>query len=142
MEDEIELKYVAVRNKNKHIVTTSKYIETVGDFTMGFLEAMDFLQYIVCYFSISVAHELWPPRSEYDKNKAFELLEGGRKLLKYNYIWSKYISMVNCRNKIDGKSCDTKIKYTIGPYKFYESLDDGNKMLLYRWYKQSVNKGN
>jgi len=137
-----EIKALSVKNKDKSIVSCNSYANNLDDFTSGFLEAMNFLQYVGCHFSIAVAHELWPPKSAYDKDKAYDVSDRGTKILKYNYFWSKYANIVRCNNEIRGEKCNNEIREVDSPYKFYNSLDYNNRMVLYRWYKSNVDKNN
>jgi hypothetical protein len=118
----MELPLVATKNAGKIVRTHMTCGDSDDEFTAGFLEAMDFLQYVLCFFSLGVAHELWPPESTYDHEKAYEIAADGTKILVYNHFWDKY--------KHGG--------YANGPYVFYNALDDHNKAVLYRWYKRSV----
>jgi hypothetical protein len=108
---------VSTHSKGRYPQTHITLIEKTDDFTLGFLTAMDFLQYVKSRFSISVACELWPPQSEYDKKKSVK--DG---ILVWNFFWEKY-ERARC-----------------GSREFYESLDYENRRILYNWYRREVDR--
>ncbi len=124
------LKLISFTNKDKYVLNHLPY-SAQSDFELGFMEAMDFLQYVGCHFSIAMADELWPPKSKYDKEHAYEILKDGSKLLVYNHFWSKYVNEVACH-------CGNKMRAQDCPYKFYNSLDYNNRRVLYQWYKRNI----
>lgn len=113
---------VGGKNKNRHIVSHYPYLEDDSDFNAGFFEAMDMFKYIWTYFSLFTCDELWPPKSDYDKNKAYQFLLDGKKILSWNFFWEKFEN--------EDRS----------PWKFYDSLDNENKSVLYAWYKKNIKK--
>ena len=126
-----DLVYIAEGNKDEYVHDFMPIMTgTKTKFELGFHEAMDFLQYIGCYFNIAVANELWPPKNEYEKEHTYD--EKG--VIVYNHFWSKYENIVQC----SGEECDIKTRGPDSPYKFYNSLDYNNRRVLYLWYKQSV----
>jgi len=114
---------ISKRNKNDKIYTHSEYNRAPTDFERGFYEALDFFQYIRCYFSIEVALGLWPPRNKGEERITYVVLEDGTKVIKWNSFWEKF-----------------KNTYERSPHKFYYALDSGNRKILYTWYKRNVNK--
>ena len=120
-----ELPLVYKKNQNKFVRYHETYNIQDDSFTAGFLEAMDFLQYVNCYFNIAVADELWRPQNEYDRQNNYEYQADDTKVLVRNHFWDKYKNGSGLAN---------------GPYIFYNSLDDTNKRILYNWYKRNVNK--
>ena len=105
---------VSTRNKNKHIFSHYPYGKTDSDFESGFFS------YIWTHFSIATAVELWPPTNEYEMKRTYSILDDGTKILEWNHFWEKF--------EIEKRS----------PWKFYNSLDYGNKAVLYSWYKKNV----
>lgn len=112
-----ELILVSVQNKDRRVRDCNPYDLHHTEFEMGFLEACDFFQYITCHFSIATAHKIWPPQSEYDRNRALD----GTTIV-WNHYWDKF--------EVSGRSS----------HGFYESLDVRNRMRLYIWYKMNVNR--
>jgi len=113
---------VGKKNKSKYVLYHYPYRKDNSDFDAGFYEAMDMFKYMWTYFNIATCDELWPPVNDYDKNKAYDDLGDGKRLLKWNFFWEKFEN--------GGRS----------PWKFYDSLDHGNKLILYDWYKRNVKK--
>ena len=61
MEDDIEeLPLVVNKNRGKYVTTHYSSNKEDDLFTAGFLEAMDFMQYLVCWFSMASVSEIWP----------------------------------------------------------------------------------
>ena len=120
--EKVGIYLVGKKNKNKYIFCHYPHGKDNSDFEAGFYEAMDLFKYMWTHFSIATTDKLWPPKSEYDKKKAYGESDDDRKILKWNYFWEKY--------EYEDRS----------PWKFYDSLDDGNKSVLYNWYKKNVKK--
>ena len=112
----LQHKSVSKKNKDRSVEAHFPYGD-YSEFTMGFLEACDFFQYITSFFSIATAHELWPPRSDWDREQA---IQNG--VLAYNHFWKKFTD--NNRS----------------PNAFYQSLDYQCRSTLYSWYKRNVTK--
>tara|TARA_R110001632_G_scaffold50169_2_gene125285 strand:- start:4537 stop:5004 length:468 start_codon:yes stop_codon:yes gene_type:complete len=125
-----ELPLVSVKNEGKYVTTHFPSRLEDDSFTAGFLEAMDFLQFLESRFSIASCHELWPPRGEYDRRMAFD----NKGVLIYNHFWQKYQYNIQCKNK----NCVETYRHRNGVHSFYESLDYHNRQILYNWYKREI----
>lgn len=127
--DEREFPLVSVKNKGKWIYSHYPSHKEDDPFTAGFLEAMDFLQYVDCHFSIYVAHELWPPSNQWELEN--NVRDG---VIVRNHFWDKYRHYQKCVNR----NCDELNTINVGAYAFYNSLDYCARAVLYHWYKRNV----